>query len=111
MPRLYAVRPGLNGINLMSPAQGRCIALLREIGARREFAKRAQNAFEARIGNRRSRNYVGRSDSELATKKPRRAVSSFELLLGFNGPPGPEHISRPHFYRVLVRAFQVARSR
>jgi hypothetical protein len=52
--------------NLMSAAQGRRIALLREIGARREFAKRAQNAFEASIGTRRSRNYAGHSDSELA---------------------------------------------
>jgi len=49
--------------NLMSTAHGRRIALLREIGVRREFAKRAQHAFEASMRIRRSRNYVGRSDS------------------------------------------------
>jgi len=49
--------------NLTSAAQGRRIALLREIGARREFAKRAQDAFEASMRTRRSQHYVGRSDS------------------------------------------------
>jgi hypothetical protein len=49
--------------NLTSAAQGRRIALLREMGARREFAKRAQNAFEASMGTRQSQNYVGCSDS------------------------------------------------
>jgi hypothetical protein len=49
--------------DLMSAAQGRRIAILREIGARRERAKRAQNAFESRMGTSPSQNYVGRSDS------------------------------------------------
>jgi hypothetical protein len=49
--------------NLMIASQGRRIALLREIGARRECAKRAQNVVEAGIGTRRSQHYVGRSDT------------------------------------------------
>src|SRR5207248_1917531 len=48
--------------DLMSAAQGRRLALLREIGARREFAKRAQSAFDAAIRTKQSPNHTGRSD-------------------------------------------------
>ncbi len=48
--------------NLMSSTQSRRIALLREMGARREFSKRAQNATKAAIGKKQSQNRDGRVD-------------------------------------------------